>query len=350
MAKYSIQLTDIYRYFQKRKNNMGEKLIVIGSNSFSGAHFVDFVLSQGFEVIGISRSQEPHAVFLPYKKREKAKFTFYQLDLNNDFHEIAKLLYTFKPDYVVNFAAQGMVVESWQQPDQWYMTNLVSAVRLHDKLRDLNCLRKFVQISTPEVYGNCEGTIKESTEYNPSTPYAVSKAAVDMSLMCYCQAYDFPVTFTRAANVFGPGQQLYRIIPRAILFFLTGRKLPLHGGGQSVRSFIHINDIIDGTFRVCRHAPAGEIYHFATAKNISIYNLVKMIAEQLGVNLETSIEIVGDRLGKDFVYQLDSLKAKTELGWNDQVSLEQGIEETIGWVKDNMTVLNEQPLNYIHKP
>lgn len=326
------------------------KIIVIGSNSFSGSHFVDYVLEQRLEVIGISRSPESHPVFLPYKKRKDAPFRFLQFDLNRDLAAIMKIINEFHPDYVVNFASQSMVAESWQNLEHWFQTNVVATIKFHDHLRKCDFLKKYVHISTPEVYGTCEGVVKENTSYNPSTPYAVSRAATDMSLMSFQRAYKFPVVFTRAANVYGPGQQLYRIIPRTILFFMIGRKLQLHGGGASMRSFIHIRDVADGTLRAARQAPPGEIYHFSTSRNISVRDLVELIAKQLNVDFDKNVDIVGERLGKDAAYLLDSSKAKETLGWRDQISLEQGIEETIAWVRDNLDILKKQPFDYIHKP
>ena len=329
---------------------MTEKAVVIGSNSFSGASFVDCLLGEEIETIGISRSPEPHPVFLPYKKRNPSLSQFFQLNLNHDLAAIMATIDAQRPDYIVNFAAQSMVAESWQNPEHWFQTNAVATIKLHDELRKRTYLKKYVHISTPEVYGSCEGLVKENTNYQPSTPYAVSRAATDMSLMSFFKAYDFPVVFTRAANVYGPGQQLYRIIPRAILFFLLGKKLQLHGGGHSVRSFIHILDVADGTLRVARRASPGEIYHFSTSRNISIRELVEMIANQLNLSFAEHVEVVGERLGKDAAYLLDSANAREKLGWRDQITLEQGIEETIGWVRDNLEEIKKQPFDYIHKP
>jgi dTDP-glucose 4,6-dehydratase len=327
-----------------------EKILVIGSNSFSGSHFVNFALQQKAEVIGISRSPEPNPVFLSYKRKKDITFRFFKLDLNRDLAAIMKIVEDFQPDYIVNFAAQSMVAESWQNPEHWFQTNVVATIKFHDHLRKCDYLKKYVHVSTPEVYGACEGVVKENTNYNPSTPYAVSRAAADMSLMSFQKAYNFPVAFTRAANVYGPGQQLYRIIPRTILFFMIGRKLQLHGGGASVRSFIHIRDVADGTLRVARQAPLGEIFHFSTSRHISIRALVELIAKQLKVDFNKHVEVVGERLGKDAVYLLDSSKAREMLGWKDQFSLEQGIEETIAWIRDNLDVLKQLPFDYIHKP
>lgn len=329
---------------------MEEKIAIIGSNSFSGAHFVDYAMDKVAKIIGISRSPEPSPVFLPYKKKLASSFRFYKLDLNHNLDEIMKIIQDFQPEYVVNFAAQGMVAESWQYPEHWFQTNVVATVKLHDRLRRCKFLKKYVHISTPEVYGSCEGLVRENTNYNPSTPYAVSRAAADMSLKTFFDVYDFPVVFTRAANVYGPGQQLYRIIPRAILYFMLGKKLQLHGGGHSVRSFIHIRDVADGTLRAAQMGSPGEIYHLSTTRNISIRSLVQMIAEQMKLSFEDNIEDVGERMGKDTAYLFDSAKARETLGWKDQISLEQGIEKTIAWVKDNLKELKKQPFDYIHKP
>lgn len=331
---------------------MAEKAVVLGSNSFSGSHFVDYLLHQGLEVLGISRSPEPSRVFLPYQWHEQTAggFRFKQVDLNNEADRAAEYIGEFHPDYVVNFVAQGMVAESWLHPEHWYQTNVVANVRLHDRLRHFDFLKKYVHVSTPEVYGTCRGNVTEEAPFNPSTPYAASRAACELHLRTFVKNYRFPVAFTRSANVFGPGQQLYRIIPRTILYILLGRKLPLHGGGHSVRSFIHIRDVADGTLRVARKGSIGEAYHFSTTRNISIRKVVEMICEMMGAKFDDVVEVVGDRPGKDEAYLLDSSKAGASLGWTSEVDLESGIRETIGWVRDNIDTLKQQPLDYVHKP
>lgn len=327
-----------------------EKIIVIGSNSFSGASFCSFALSQGAQVIGTSRSQEPIDAFLPYKWHTHSQFHFKQLDLNRNFAELTELIRNERPAYVVNFAAQSMVAESWQRPTDWFMTNTVSTIKFHDELRKCDFLKRYVHISTPEVYGTCSGFVKEDNPFNPSTPYAVSRAAADMSLRSFYQAYQFPVVSTRAANVYGPGQQLYRIIPRTILFILMNKKIELHGGGHSTRSFIHINDVSSATWKIMLYGQNGSSYHISTNEVISIRDLVQKICQRLNRPFEEHVEIVGERLGKDAAYHLDSTKIRQELHWEDSISLNEGLEECIAWVQKYFTVLKNQPNDYIHKP
>jgi dTDP-glucose 4,6-dehydratase len=327
-----------------------ETLLIIGSNSFSGASFVDFALQQNVNVIGTSRSAEPINAMLPYKWRDHGKFAFHMLDLNKDLEGITELLHAVKPKHVVNFAAQSMVGESWQNPHDWFMTNVVSTIKLHDVLRKCDFLERYVHVSTPEVYGSCSGFVNENFPFNPSTPYAVSRAAADMSLRTFHAAYNFPVVTTRAANVYGPGQQLYRIISRTILFILLGRKLQLHGGGVSTRSFIHMTDVSDATWRIMQKGQNGETYHISTSEVVTIRELVERICFKLEVPFEEYVEVVGERMGKDSAYHLDSTKVRTELGWADHVALDQGLDECIAWVRNNFEALKASNYDYTHKP
>ena len=151
-----------------------ETFVVLGSNSFSGATFVATALADGARVIGISRSPEPDEALLPYMWAPHERFTFHALDFNRDLDRIEALIREARPEYVVNFAAQSMVAQSWDNPEHWYQTNVVATARLVDRLRKMDFLKKFVQISTPEVYGSTSGLVKETAPFHPSTPYAVS--------------------------------------------------------------------------------------------------------------------------------------------------------------------------------
>ena len=328
---------------------MSNRIVVIGSNSFSGASLIKEALDQGNEILGISRSPENEPCLLPYKWTDQEHFQFRQLDLNDHTDEIFNEIKNFEATHVINFAAQAMVAESWQNPDHWYQTNVVANVRLHDQLRHINSLRKYVHVSTPEVYGSCSGLIDENHPFSPSTPYATSRAACDMHLINFFKNYDFPVVFTRAANVYGPGQQLYRIVPRTILYIKLGKKLQLHGGGKSQRSFIHIRDVAKATLDIADKATPPETFHLSTDQHVSIRSLVKLICLKMGSDFENLVEASPDRPGKDAAYLLDSGKVKKEFEWEPKVSLEDGIGETIDWVQNNFDDLIKEPMEYLHK-
>jgi dTDP-glucose 4,6-dehydratase len=332
---------------------MNGKIAILGSNSFSGASFARHCLEQGLHVLGASRSDEPARCFLPYRwlpaKRQRS-FRFLRADLNHDLDALMAALDDFNPSWVVNFAAQGMVAQSWIHPEHWYRTNVLGNVLFHDQLRTRSWLEKYVHVGTPEVYGSTQGLIDERAPFNPSTPYAASRAACDLHLRTFFWQYKFPVTWTRAANVYGPGQQLYRIIPRTILSIKLGQKLQLHGGGHSIRSFIHIDDVAVATLAVAQQAPGGECFHLSTSRFVSIRELVEMICREMGADFNQVAEVSADRPGKDAAYQLDCEKARQQLAWRDTVDLESGIRATLAWVDKHFDELKRQPLDYQHKP
>ena len=333
--------------------------LVIGSNSFSGAHFVAGALAAGYRVWGVSRSAESDPVFLPYRWPQPAtgeplagahNFEFQAIDFNHQLDNLLELVDRVQPTHVVNFAAQGMVAESWLNPTHWYRTNVVSQVALHDALRQRPFLQKYVHVTTPEVYGSTDaGWIREHNHFAPSTPYAVSRAACDLHLHSFHKAYGFPVVFTRAANVYGPGQQLYRIIPRAMLSARTGKPMQLHGSGTSERCFIHISDAMQATLRLALEADPGTTWHLSTREPISIRALVEQICKHCGVTYSTIVEDSGERLGKDQSYLLDSTSIRKAFGWNDEVPLVEGLNDTLAWVDHHLDQLQTLPWNYQHK-
>lgn len=326
------------------------KFLIIGSSSFSGSSFVNYLLKKKQDVIGISRSKNINNVFLPYLWNSHIdNFENYYADLNLDTNKIVDVIEDKKPDYIVNFAAQGMVAQSWEKPEDWYNTNVVSQVKLHNQIRKFDFIKKYIHVTTPEVYGSTDNWISENFNFSPSTPYAVSRASCDLHLMSFKKAYDFPVVFTRAANVYGSGQQLYRIIPRTILYSRLNKKLNLHGGGFSERSFIHIDDVASATFKIAIKGSIGETYHISTERTISIHNLVLKVCEILEQDPNELIISSEERLGKDQSYLLSSEKIRQELEWEDKIELESGIKSTIDWVDANLEVLKDLPHDYIHK-
>lgn len=327
------------------------KFLVLGSNSFSGATFVDYLAEKGYDVTATSRSPEPHPAMLPYKwQKRPGHVTFKKVDINHDLDALADLVKAERPTHVVNFAAQSMVGQSWDHPDDWMMTNVVSTVRLHVLLRDLDFLDRYVHVTTPEVYGSTEGWVREDAPFNPSTPYAVSRAAGDMSLKTFFDTYQLPAVSTRAANVYGAGQQLYRIIPRTVFAATTGQKLRLDGGGKSVRVFIHMRDVSDATLKIALKGSVGETYHISGYELVSIRELVEIILARLGKSFDDCVEIAPERPGKDTAYTLDSFKLRTELGWRDEISLERGVDDVVAWTETWKDSLSELPSTYVHKP
>jgi dTDP-glucose 4,6-dehydratase len=327
-----------------------KKVVVIGSNSFSGGDFVDLLLEKGnYQVMGVSRSPEKSALFLPYKKRPLDHFTFHQIDLNGDLKQLEQLLDSFSPDYIVNFAAQGEVAPSWDNPDQWFQTNAVAVTRLAHILKNKKYLKRYVHISSPEVYGSCEGSIREDAPLNPSTPYAASKAAGDLSLFTFYKNFGFPLVMIRATNVYGPHQQLFRIIPRSIIYIKGRKTIELHGGGKAVKSYIHIRDVSRGEWMAMEQGTPGEIYHLSPDGGVVVREVVETICREMQVPFSEVTRVVEERLGQDKAYVIDSSKARKQFGWDCQIGFEEGLKQTISWVNESYSDILQEPLGYVHK-
>lgn len=300
-------------------------------------------------VVGMSRSPEKSDLFLPYKSRESGNFEFHQIDINRDAARMFELLDEIQPQYVINFAAQGEVATSWLYPEQWFQTNTVGIVRLCNFLKERVYLKRYVHISTPEVYGTCQ-YVTESAPLAPSTPYAASKAAADLFLFTLVRQYGFPLIMIRSTNVYGKHQQLYRIIPRTIISLRCGRKIRLHGGGGAVKSYIHINDVCRGMLAAATSGRPGSIYHLSPDTATSIRELVQKICDMMGFDFDEVTEDVPERPGQDSRYIIDSSKARRELRWRPIISLQQGLAEMIDWVSESFDKLASEPLEYVHLP
>ncbi len=296
------------------------KVLVIGASSFTGKHFCEYAREHGAEVIE--------------GNWRVISFTYSMLE---------------SVDYVVNFAALNVVAPSWQQPYSYMKVNCLDQIWIWDHLRKSENLEKYIHVSTPEVYGSQPGYISELSRLNPSTPYAVSRAAAEMMLRCYHQQYELPVVFTRACNVYGPGQQLYRLIPKVIASIKKGIKFPLEGNGTSFRSFLHVRDVCRATWKLMLDGVPGEAYNISTPLETSISDIIKMICERLGKPFEDFIEHKAARLGQDMKYRLKSTKIR-DLGWTDTISIETGIDSVIDHINTNWETLKDEPMEYVFKP
>lgn len=328
---------------------MMQKVAVIGSNSFSGADFIDLLLDEPQRrVIGISRSPEKSPMFLPYRRRTDRRCEFHQLDLNRHTDEIVAVLDRFEPQAIVNFAAQSEVAPSWRHPEHWFQTNVVALSRLLNPLKDRKYLQKYVHISSPEVYGTCVGRVTEEMPVNPSTPYAASKAAADMFLATLVKNFNFPLVTIRATNVYGAGQQLWKIIPRSAIYLRMNQKISLHGGGTAVKSYIHIRDVSRGELLAMERGRPGRMYHLSPDQGYAVRDIVGRICQLMHRDFVAATETVGERLGQDAAYVIDSSRAREELGWRPEIEIDAGLREVVEWVDANWQEISGQPLEYRH--
>lgn len=327
------------------------RIAVLGSTSFSGSDFIDLVLEDpAVRVLGISRSPEDEPVLLKHLRHCDGRYVFRQLHLVREAEAAIAALADFKPHYVVNFAALGEVPSSFKHPVEYFDTNATGLVRIATALKDMGTLTRFVQISTPEVYGTCLEPAREDRPLNPSSPYAASKAAADLYLSVLHKTFGFPVTWVRACNVYGAYQQLYRVIPRTIIRYKQGTKLRLDGGGRSIRSFLHIRDVSRGERLIMTKGRVGEVYHLGTEAGVSVRSIVESICRLLGCQFDALVEIGPDRLSQDAAYLVNSSKVREDLGWQPTIDFDLGLLEVIDWVERHWAVIRGLPHEYKFRP
>ena len=184
---------------------------------------------------------------------------------------------------------------------------------------------------------------------NPSTPYASSKAAADMLLANYAQFKELPLLTVRATNVYGARQQFFKIMMRTAIYIRLGRRIPLHGGGRAIKSYIHIRDVSRGERAVLEGGEIGGMYHLSPKRGDSIRKIVGLISDRMGKTIEDVVEDVEDRLGQDAIYEIDSSKARRELGWSPEIDLEAGVDEVVGWVDQHWSEIRTFPHEYLHQ-
>lgn len=313
---------------------MGKKYVVIGGGGSFGIHASFWLLdnTDAEKVIGIGRAplrSEPFSLGIQDRPRYEyhARHLTYEMDL------LFEILDREKPQTIVNFAAQGEGAASWKHSWRYFETNAMALVRFSEELMKRDYLERFIQIGTSEMYGSVEHATKEDEPIKPSSPYAASKVAFDLYLESVHKHLDFPMNVIRPSNAYGPGQLLHRVIPKTVILGLKGEKLPLHGGGHAEKSYIHSRDLGRAIQLVDEQAPLGEIYNAGPAEPTSIREVVERTASALGIPFEDLAEVTEDRLGQDSRYWLDSTKIKDAVGWEPQISWEEGLSEMVDWGK-----------------
>jgi dTDP-glucose 4,6-dehydratase len=324
------------------------KIAVIGSSCFTGSHIVDAFLDAGDAVVGISRSSEPAAMFLPHKRHGDANFAFHRIDAVKAMPALIRLLDAEKPEIVIFVAALSEVALSNERPVEYFDINTTAVVRLCEHLRHASWLKRYVHISSAEIFGPCAAAAPETAPFSPSTPYAVSKAAADMHLGVLARNAGFPVTIVRSTNVYGARQQLFKIIPRSVIYIKQGRTIELHGGGAALKSFVHIRDVVRGLMAAVEQDAPGP-FHFSVDSNLSVADVVGLVCRKMKAPFETATRTIGERLGQDARYWLDCTKARRDLGWSPRIDMAEGIAEVVDWIDANWRQIQAQPLEYRHR-
>lgn len=238
-------------------------------------------------------------------------------------------------DYVVNFAAESHVDRSIKDPEIFIKSNILGTQNLLNAAKKYN-IKKFLQVSTDEVYGSLgkTGYFTEETPLQPNSPYSATKAGADLMVRAYYNTFNLPVNITRCSNNYGPYQFPEKLIPLMISNAMEGKSLPVYGDGKNIRDWLHVYDDCTAIDLVLHKGKIGEVYNIGGHNEKQNLEIVKLILSTLNKD-ESLIKFVDDRLGHDRRYAIDSNKIRKELGWKSKYTFETGIIETINWYINN---------------
>jgi dTDP-glucose 4,6-dehydratase len=307
-------------------------ILITGGAGFIGSNFVRFMVEKYPESMIINYDKLTYASDLKNLQgiKDRKNYKFVKGDIC-DFKLLEKTLKNV--DCVIHLAAESHVDNSIGNSLVFTMSNTYGTHVLLEASR-LNKVKKVIHVSTDEVYGDIEtGSFKENDSLNPNNPYSASKAAAEMIVRSYYKTYKLPNIIVRGNNVYGQFQFPEKIIPRFITSLLEGKKVPLHGDGSNIRTYIYIKDFLNALDVVFNNGAYGEIYNIGTADEISNIELTKLILKKLNKD-QSYINFTTDRPFNDKRYSIDLTKISS-LGWRQQYSLQQGLIETIEWYRQN---------------
>ena len=322
-----------------------KKILITGGSGFIGSNLVNLLLKKKYAVINIDKSAYSANPYNVKKFRNNKNYLFFRLDINQR-TKIIKIIKKYKPEGIINLAAETHVDRSIDDAEKFIKTNIGGVYNLLEILRKLKKKTKnkmkFLQISTDEVYGDIPGSklASEKDNYNPSSPYSASKASADQLVKAYGRTYGIKTLIANPCNNYGQNQFPEKFIPKMIFNILNNKPLPIYGKGGNIREWIHVNDNCEAILKVFQKGKFGENYNIGTnikLKNIDIVKkLLKIAKSKIMVGNKVKISFVKDRPGHDLRYALNSSKIRKKMKWKHKISTSKGLEDTFDWYKNNL--------------
>jgi dTDP-glucose 4,6-dehydratase len=322
------------------------KILVTGGAGFIGSNFIHYILDKysDYNVINLDSLTYCGNLGNLMEAEENPNYKFIKGDIL-DTKLVNSILNENNIDYIINFAAESHVDRSIRNPKIFLESNIIGTQNLLEvakKYYEEGQIKKYIQISTDEVYGTLgkTGYFTEKTPLSPNSPYSASKAGADMIARAYHETFNLPINITRCSNNYGPYQFPEKLIPLMITNALNNKKLPVYGDGKNIRDWLHVYDHCTAIDLVLHDGKIGDVYNIGGNNEKENIEIVKIILKYLNKSNEL-IEFVEDRLGHDKRYAIDSTKIKSELGWKPKYTFENGINETIDWYLNNKKWVKE---------
>ena len=317
-----------------------KKIIVTGGLGFIGSNLIDLLLKKKFFVINIDKATYSSNYYNVKEFKKSKKYKFIKLDIKN--RKFENILFRYKPNGIFNLAAETHVDRSIDNPDSFIQSNIVGVYNLLESFKNFSKKNKskLIHISTDEVYGDIlSGRSDEKYPYQPSSPYAASKAASDHLVSSYVRTYNLPAIVTNCSNNYGPKQHPEKLIPKLIYNIFNNKPLPIYGKGTNSREWIYVKDHCEALIKVFLKGKIGEFYNIGSNKNLNnlevTKELLKNSRKSIKLGNKVKINFVKDRPGHDIRYALNSNKIKKKLDWRPKTNFSKGIKLTLDWYLKN---------------
>ena len=319
-----------------------KKIIVTGGLGFIGSNLIDLLIAKKFKVLNIDKVTYSSNFYNIKEYKRSRNYQFIKCDIKDK--KIKKILFNYKPDCIFNLAAETHVDRSIDNPESFIQSNIVGVYNLLEcfKIFSQKYRSRLIHISTDEVYGDViSGRSSEAYPYEPSSPYAASKAASDHLVSSYVRTYKIPAIVTNCSNNYGPKQHPEKLIPKLIYNILNNKPLPIYGKGKNSREWIYVKDHCEALIKIFNKGKIGEFYNIGSNKNLNNLEVSKKLLDTskklVQVGKKVKINYVKDRPGHDMRYALNSNKIKKELKWYPKTSFDNGIKLTFEWYNKNKT-------------
>ena len=317
-----------------------KKIIVTGGLGFIGSNLIDLLLKKNFYVINIDKATYSSNLYNVKEFKNSKRYKYIKLDIKDK--KINHVFQKYKPVGIFNLAAETHVDRSIDNPDSFIQSNIVGVYNLLESFKSYSKKNKskLIHISTDEVYGDIlSGRSHEEYPYQPSSPYAASKAASDHLVSSYIRTYNLPAMITNCSNNYGPKQHPEKLIPKLIYNIMNNKPLPIYGKGTNSREWIYVKDHCEALIKVFTKGKIGEFYNIGSNKNLNnlqvTRELLKGSKKIIKIGKKVKISFVKDRPGHDIRYALNSNKIKKKLGWSPKTDFKKGIQLTLDWYFEN---------------
>ena len=319
-----------------------QKILVTGGLGFIGSNLIKMLLGKGYKVLNIDKINYASNFYNTKNFKINSNYKFVNCDIINK-KKLNSIVLKYKPTGIFHLAAETHVDRSIDNPGKFINSNIVGTYNLLECLRFYKIKNKkfrLIHISTDEVYGDVlKGRSKENDSYNPSSPYAASKAASDHLVFSYFRTFNMPAIITNCSNNYGPRQHPEKLIPKLIFNILVNKSLPIYGKGKNSREWIYVEDHCDALIKIYQKGKIGEFYNIGSNINMNNIQICKSLLvaakRKIKIGKNVKVKFVKDRPGHDLRYAINSNKTRNDIKWKPKMTFKKGIEKTFQWYLNN---------------